>query len=266
MNQAAEFTGISMLAIPLGIVVYAVASNYNEDSNSMSSLLMLANVQIPLPAVVLMLALSFILGRYLGALSESASFENKHTRPQHAKFISDISIDSALKKSLVVNHKGQNEMQLHQHDERVTPPTMSTARYILHHLGYTGKRVQKVKAKLNTDKISLNDIESRLKPTKIKFSSGFMKHLLTYNDFTKRAAPPIASTSFVHEESTPKSTIIHAVKDTKIGHVILNNATETSFDEEGFAYIVEPMCTLRGMDMFLTDVPEVLLTKSDSGS
>eukprot|EP00956_Cyclotella_meneghiniana_P004494 scaffold5541_cov43-Cyclotella_meneghiniana.AAC.7 len=287
--RATDFSSVSMLAIPVGVAVYTVISKNKEDSDSMPLLLMLTNFQIPLPAVVLMVVLSFILG-YLGALSDSASFENEYQPSQHAKIVSDFSVDSALKRSLIVDHtKGQNKHRHQQDDEQAKPPTMSTARYILHHLGYTGKRVQKVKdytnqlhlndklllnrlnPKLTTDKLwsnlSLHEIEGRLKPTKIKFSSSFMGHLLTYNDFTKLAAPPASSsdsTSLVHQESkstTFQSTLIRTVKDTKIGHVILNNAHETSFDEEGFAYIVEPLCTLRGMDMFLTDVPEVEIWK-----
>ena len=88
-----------------------------------------------------------------------------------------------------------------------------------------------------------------------------MRHLLTYPDFTKSVAVidsnSHASTTKERDESNSKSLNISQNDTiTTFGHAVLNNSQDTSFQEEGFDSIVDPLCRLRGMDLFLADSPE----------
>ena len=93
-----------------------------------------------------------------------------------------------------------------------------------------------------------------------------MKHLLAYPDFTKSVAAidlnSHTSTTKEQDESNSKSLNISQNDTiTTIGHAVLNNSQDTSFQEEGLDSIVDPLCRLRGMDLFLADSPEEQILK-----
>lgn len=93
-----------------------------------------------------------------------------------------------------------------------------------------------------------------------------MDHLLEYSDFSRHSSAKEEK----EEDETPFRTEdvneegIEADgqgggqgTDTHMGKVKLNNTKAESLGvDRKFSHIVKPMCELRGMDLFLTDVPE----------
>ena len=136
---------------------------------------------------------------------------------------------------------------------------------------YTHKLPSPTKALFS--KLSLGDLEDKIihGPNAISFSNDLMGHLLTYPDFSKCRAvlgthlEAAASGEDSHTVTSPKTSLKESLNgsqiDTTIGHAKLRNSQDTSFQEEGFDSIVDPLCRLRGMDLFLADYPEEQIWK-----
>mmetsp|Transcript_20625 Transcript_20625/g.44801 ORF Transcript_20625/g.44801 Transcript_20625/m.44801 type:complete len:644 (+) Transcript_20625:229-2160(+) len=101
------------------------------------------------------------------------------------------------------------------------------------------------------------------------FAEGpLMDHLLKYSDFSrhkssKETAAAKKEVDTVVTEDGSEETKIEAVSevgkitDISMGKAKLNNAKAESLGADGqFSHIVDPICELRGMDLFLTDAPE----------
>lgn len=115
--------------------------------------------------------------------------------------------------------------------------------------------------------IQHSKVKSFEKKLMAPFAEGpLMDHLLEYSDFSRHSSAKEEK----EEDETPFRTEdvneegIEADgqgggqgTDTHMGKVKLNNTKAESLGvDRKFSHIVKPMCELRGMDLFLTDVPE----------
>ena len=95
-----------------------------------------------------------------------------------------------------------------------------------------------------------------------------MEHLLGYSDFHRHKTVKRRSTQAPESDSgrldgtkegneEEDDECISERTDTSLGHANLNNTkADTLESDEKFSHVVDPMCDLRGMDLFLTDDPE----------
>jgi hypothetical protein len=210
----------------------------------------LADESVPLYSVVLVAAVSFLMGR----LSEVFFGSRKSSVIQQSQRYSNaVSLTSH---GNISGQHGAAEV-LDQNDTRQlrNQEELTYTQQIIHKL-YSGK--QKVKRKVSKAKRVWTVLSSPELPH-IHISRDLNRHLLTYHDFTKSIAPTSTALNQNHDASTISRSVEGSVsvKDTAIGHCVLNNSADTSFEDGGFEYIIEPMCSLRGMDLFLADDPEV---------
>ena len=100
--------------------------------------------------------------------------------------------------------------------------------------------------------------------------SPLMDHLFTYEDFgrqsTQRREEHVIKKEHVTTKSHKEETMVEEYvvvseeeeEDTALGHAQLNNirASQLAKYEEKKTHWIDPLCELRGMDLFLTDDPE----------
>ena len=105
--------------------------------------------------------------------------------------------------------------------------------------------------------------------------SPLMDHLFTYEDFgrqsTQRREEHVIKKEHVTTKSHKEETMVEEYvvvseeeeEDTALGHAQLNNirASQLAKYEEKKTHWIDPLCELRGMDLFLTDDPEECVWK-----
>lgn len=228
-----RFALVSLLFVCAGILH---AFNAND-----SRLAHLADANIPLYSVVLVAVGSFLLGRMYEIFFGSRKSLIMQQSQRHMNAVSFSSNDSNDGDIGVLDQSIDSERFRLQNQQG----ELSYAQQIINKL-YSGK--QKVKRRVSKAKrfwtvlSSSDELEDKL--AYISCSRELSRHLLTYQDFSKSEKLLDAKGSAL-------------MKDSTIGHCVLNNSADASFEEEGFDYIIEPMCSLRGMDLFLADDPEV---------
>ena len=120
-------------------------------------------------------------------------------------------------------------------------------------------------------KRDVKEFEMKLKAP---FTEGpLMDHLLSYSDFTrhkstrKRVSVIKEGVTIGVEEEEEEEVTVEEEEDEEIrvslGNAQLHNTRAESLESyEKYSNIIEPMCELRGMDLFLTDDPEESIWRS----
>ena len=251
---------VSLLFICTG-VLHALISKQ-------SSFYYFVRSQIPLYAVIPVVGLSFLLGRNFDALFRPDSLKDGCAREANRHV--EISSSGVKYGHQTPGENISQQQQRHQQDPKHIK-AKSHKFQLVHKLDNEVKKIEQ-KAKQYTDKIHWNSnhknkflsnvtfLDSKYctkPPAKIRLSNELMRHLLTFADFSKKstAAPVDAESSDLQEAVVINESMLPSGQIT-IGHAILKNSKEASFEDEGFSYIVDPMCPLRGMDLFVADDPE----------
>jgi hypothetical protein len=235
----AHYDGKSRFAlVSLMFVCAGILHAFNVNGSRLAHL---ADTNIPLYSVVLVAAGSFLLGRmyeFVFGSRKSLIMQQSQGHMNAVSFSSNGSNDG----DIGVLDQSIDSERFQLQNQQVE---LSYAQQIINKL-YSGK--QKVKRRVSKAKrfwtvlSSSDELEDKL--AYISCSSELSQHLLTYQDFSKSEKLLDAKGSTL-------------MKDSTIGHCVLNNSADASFEDGGFDYIIEPMCSLRGMDLFLADDPEV---------
>lgn len=234
------FAALAVLCICAGVLHALDAKD--------TCIFVLANSDVPLYLAVSLAAASFFVGRVF----EVHFGNNRSSMIQHSKHVAFTTAECEETKNGEVT---SDKLMQQRVQNRIQQQNENAYTQQLKNKLYCGK--QKVKQYVhiipNTfrSNLSLSGMEERL-PC-IHLSTDLMRHLLTYQDFSTSVAPA--------EIKQTASKAASFVEDISLGHCVLNNSEDASFEDEGFDYIVEPMCSLRGMDMFLADDPEVEIWK-----
>lgn len=210
------------------------------------------DIQVPLYVLILAVGLSFLLGRFFEVIFGSKSryaVQQSTPKDNFSSVKEDVGMDGG--------NQTNETVPRHNSHYRQYAEGVLYAKHLIHKI-HNGKR--KVKEYTNnlsprnrTDKffsnLPLHDLEDKLKHS-IHLSNDLMRHLLTYQDFSTSAAPA------THGPQSINCAAEAAIADSTIGHAILNHSHDSTFEEEGLDHIVDPLCSLRGMDLFLGDNPE----------
>ena len=262
------FSTVSLLLVSSGLLHALFFGNERFES--------LLNTPIPLYHVMPIVFLAFLTGRvfevfigsnrhviYAPASSEDVNIQIPHENNSfHSKKFNQRGFSSSMQphrecKHEEISYRRQLISKVFRGKQKVKE--------------YTHKLPSPTKALFS--KLSLGDLEDKIihGPNAISFSNDLMGHLLTYPDFSKCRAvlgthlEAAASGEDSHTVTSPKTSLKESLNgsqiDTAIGHVKLRNSQDTSFQEEGFDSIVDPLCRLRGMDLFLADYPEEQIWK-----
>lgn len=233
------FAALAVLCICAGVLHALDAKD--------TCIFVLANSDVPLYLAVSLAAASFFVGRVF----EVHFGNNRSSMIQHSKHVGFTTAECEETKNGEVT---SDKLMQQRVQNRIQQQNENAYTQQLKNKLYCGK--QKVKQYVhiipNTFRSNLS-LRMEEKLPCIHLSIDLMRHLLTYQDFSKSVAPA--------EIKQTASKAASFVEDISLGHCVLNNSEDASFEDEGFDYIVEPMCSLRGMDMFLADDPEVEIWK-----
>ena len=126
---------------------------------------------------------------------------------------------------------------------------------------------------------NLSPLKRDVKEFELKLKAPFtegplMDHLLSYSDFTRHKSTrkrvsviKEGVTIGVEEEEEEEKVTVEEEEDEEInvslGNAQLHNTRAESLESyEKYSNIIDPMCELRGMDLFLTDDPEESIWRS----
>jgi hypothetical protein len=236
----------------------------------------LTNNQIPLYVFLPWLCLSFTIGRYFDSILARFSSAQQTSRSQALSTPS--SRDLNKEKPFDTATLQQQHQQIPVTKRILHKVTMGRrfgkeVKGVYPNNALKGQSRQKKNAfwsilSLDTAIKDVKELERVIRP-KLIISNILMNHLLTYPDFRKRGFSHVESSLDVvrglevdastQAEQTASNSSIDTSndEDTVIGNAKLNNVHHPSFeDDDNFSYIVEPLCSFRGMDLFLSDSPE----------
>ncbi|KAL3796014.1 hypothetical protein HJC23_013071 [Cyclotella cryptica] len=245
----------------------------------------LANNQFPLYVVLPWFCLSFVVGRYFDSAVARFSSAQRPSGPEALSTLSSDKVNTDKPADITTLQQQQQQGQQKQQHVSVAKQLLRKVTIgkvfgkevnVVHTISTRNDQSRQKKngfwsiLSIDTTIQDAKQLERAIRPD-LNVSNVLMKYLLTHPDFRKRGVSSEESSpnlvSGVHAasttatqagQSTSNSTIrTYEDKDTAIGNAILNNVHDASFeDDANFSYIVEPLCSFRGMDLFLSDCPE----------
>lgn len=270
-NPSLECSNIvTSLPVLCALLFNAMYTSYRH------KLSVLTNNQIPLYVVLPWLCLSFMIGRYFDSIL--ARFSAAH-QTSCSQVISTTSSQDVNKEkpadSATLQHQHQQIPVVKQILRKISMGRLfgKEVKGVYPNNTRTDQSRQKKNAfwsilSLDTAIKDVKELERVIRPNLI-ISNVLMNHLLTYPDFRKRGVSRVESslnvvtglevTASTQAVQTASNSSIDTNEDeqTVIGNAKLNNVHDASFDDDdNFSYIVEPLCSFRGMDLFLSDSPE----------
>lgn len=223
--------------------------------------------QIPICVMIPWLAVAFFLGRYMNENATLYRLDTELRTQQHQREMTDVSNDISRATS---GESSDTTTATHANNKN-----SSRTRNIVRQIPLGRRHVHRIKQHLQNQRSNTNNgtpnnffwtnISPRAVVGEVKeleqhllkpISDVLMDHLL--KDFGRRRQ---RSRKELDEESIeqpmPPSTNTTSIRDSikAIGHQQLPNAGASSFESDD--NVIEPIGKLRGMDLFLTDDPEV---------